>query len=146
MYILWGVTFLTLVLCLFLVGICYPNVMYGQNYSVSIYATPTLYMAKINMSAMHILSYCQNCDYEYDGGGPLVSVVKLIKKMPILSMSDVAYITCFTKFRLDVNDQCFPNENMFRCCPWMTRKKKKKGSSLMAAGLMYTSYLDIANR
>ena len=98
------------------------------------------------MSAMHILSYCQNCDYEYDGGGPLVVVVKLIKKMTILSMSDVAYITCFTKFRLDVNDQCFPNENMFRCCPWMTRKKKKKGSSLMAAGLMYTSYLDIANR
>ena len=118
--------------------------MYGQNYSVSIYATPTLYIAKINMLAMHILSYCHN--YEYDGGGPLVSVVKLIKKMPILSMSDVAYITCFTKFRLDVNDQCFPNENMFRCCPWMTRKKKKKGSSLMAAGLMYTSYLDIANR
>jgi len=58
-YILWGVTFLTLVFCLFLVGICYPNVI---------------------------------------------------------------------------------------CCPWLTRKKKTKGSSLMAAGLMYSSYLDIANR
>ena len=36
--------------------------------------------------------------------------------------------------------------NIFRCCPWLTRKKKTKGSSLMAAGLMYSSYLDIANR
>ena len=98
----------------------------------------TLYMAKIIMSAMLCIAKIVNTN--------MVVVVKLIKKMTISSMSDVAYITSFTKFRLDVNDQCFPNENMFRCCPWMTRKKKKKGSSLMAAGLMYTSYLDIANR
>ena len=63
------------------------------------------------------------------------------------SRSNVLYVhNCENDAHLVFYERRNLEKMMLRCCPWMHCKKKKKGSSLMAAGLMYTSYLDIANR